>query len=437
MSFLTEAEERVKDLYRFRDLYFVDHAIEESSRRDADIKAKLDETIAFLDDSPHDDESTNDAKTKARLAYLRGHSLNVTPSHDPKAEEWLSRAVKLDPTLASAWNSLGECFWKAGNVASARHCFNGVLSHEKDKVALRNLSMVLRQLSEGEERSKNILLSVERAKEAIALDVTDGMSWYVLGNAYLSLFFAGGQPDSMLKQCMAAYARAEKDPVVANNADLHFNRAVVLKHEEQYNAAFEGFAKAHSLDPSWTEPGAATEKLLSYLKRIDEIMKTKSKLKAKRLASMQSSLCNKDLGPYTSDQQYKSTISGKNVCLSAVQLEDLKSGVNEERVILGRIVGQIMSDGVPSLSIVLMTREGSCTSVTLYNVAAGVGFCIGDAVAIPEPKYETKEVTLPDKTLLSFSSIRVDNPLTLAVNRRKIGREKLALSALNIECKSE
>ena len=64
---------------------------------------------------------------------------------------------------------------------------------------------------------------------------------------------------------------------------------------------------------------------------------------------MQSSLCNKDLGPYTSDQQYKSTISGKNVCLSAVQLEDLKSGVNEERVILGRIVGQIMSDGVPSL----------------------------------------------------------------------------------------
>ena len=104
-----------------------------------------------------------------------------------------------------------------------------------------------------------------------------------------------------------------------------------------------------------------------------------------------------------------------------------------------------------------MTREGSCTSVTLYNVAAGVGFCIGDAVAIPEPKYETKEVTLPDKvpvpfvhitslkeflfcttqTLLSFSSIRVDNPLTLAVNRRKIGREKLALSALNIECKSE
>ena len=95
---------------------------------------------------------------------------------------------------------------------------------EKDKVALRNLSMVLRQLSEGEERSKNILLSVERAKEAIALDVTDGMSWCklendyvfttgylhldVLGNAYLSLFFAGGQPDSMLKQCMAAYARA-------------------------------------------------------------------------------------------------------------------------------------------------------------------------------------------------------------------------------------
>lgn len=38
--------------------------------------------------------------------------------------------------------------------------------------------MVLRQLNvSGEERAKNIEQSVEKAKEAVQLDIKDGMSW--------------------------------------------------------------------------------------------------------------------------------------------------------------------------------------------------------------------------------------------------------------------
>ena len=47
-----------------------------------------------------------------------------------------------------------------------------------DKVALRNLSMVLRQLgTTQEERIRLIEESLEKAKAAVQLDIKDGTSW--------------------------------------------------------------------------------------------------------------------------------------------------------------------------------------------------------------------------------------------------------------------
>ena len=40
----------------------------------------------------------------------------------------LSKAVKLDPALVQAWNELGECFWKRGDVENAWNCFQGALA---------------------------------------------------------------------------------------------------------------------------------------------------------------------------------------------------------------------------------------------------------------------------------------------------------------------
>lgn len=64
---------------------------------------------------------------KARLMFLRGHAQNVLPEFVTKSEEFLSRAVKLDPTIVEAWNSLGECYWKQGNIEGAFNCFDGAL----------------------------------------------------------------------------------------------------------------------------------------------------------------------------------------------------------------------------------------------------------------------------------------------------------------------
>lgn len=52
-------------------------------------------------------------------------------------------------------------------------------SQSKNNVSLRNLSMVLRQLpaANGEEHRKQVLHSVDLARQAVQLDVKDGTSW--------------------------------------------------------------------------------------------------------------------------------------------------------------------------------------------------------------------------------------------------------------------
>ena len=66
---------------------------------------------------------------KARKTYLKGRVLNVASDHCAEAEQLLSKAVKLEPNLVDAWIELGECYWKRGDVNTAKTCFEGALSH--------------------------------------------------------------------------------------------------------------------------------------------------------------------------------------------------------------------------------------------------------------------------------------------------------------------
>jgi Tfp pilus assembly protein PilF len=54
---------------------------------------------------------------------LKGRALNVLAEHNPDGEQFLSKAIKLDTNLLSAWNELGFCYWKRGDVSGAKNCF--------------------------------------------------------------------------------------------------------------------------------------------------------------------------------------------------------------------------------------------------------------------------------------------------------------------------
>lgn len=60
------------------------------------------------------------------------------------AEECLSRAVKLEPGLVEGWNTLGEQYWKKGDLTAAKTCFTGALQQVSIIIAKNNGSLSLK-----------------------------------------------------------------------------------------------------------------------------------------------------------------------------------------------------------------------------------------------------------------------------------------------------
>jgi len=354
----------------------------------------------------------------------------VMPNFDESALRDLEKAVKLDPKLVDAWNELGECYWKKGDMELARNCFTGALNHKKNKLSLRQLSMVLRQLKvDDKEKPKLIEDSVNKAKEAVQLDPADGNSWCILGNAYLTLFFTSSQHPKFLKQAMTAYTNAEKDKTALDNPDLHYNKAIVLKYEEDYQNALESFSRAAALDPLWDEPKEKETALLTYLNKMQTLVASKGKLKARKLNSLSQSLNESQLGPYTGGSY--TAPNGKTVNLELVSLSDLTNGINLHKVIIGKVVCNVTGDEPVPFTFCIMDKKLTCWSVTVYNIAQGKGVIIGDTVAIPEPYVQEIKVNYKN-TEVTYWNIRVDTPLVLVVNGKKLKVDKQALTGISV-----
>lgn len=83
---------------------------------------------------------------KAIPLYVRGRVLNAiaADAYDAEAEQCLSKAVKLEPSLVSAWNDLGMCFWKKQDYSSAYNCFQAGVNVKPNVTSFRHLSMLVR-----------------------------------------------------------------------------------------------------------------------------------------------------------------------------------------------------------------------------------------------------------------------------------------------------
>ncbi|KAI2662868.1 Tetratricopeptide repeat protein 5 [Labeo rohita] len=407
-------KELVDDLYSFRDRYFETHSVEDAGRKQNDVAQEMAKTLQRLD------EKEDLYKNSAQFLLLRGRCLNVAPEFSQAAEECLSRAVKLEPGLVEGWNTLGEQYWKKGDLTAAKTCFTGAQQQNKNKVSLRSLSMVLRQLppvEDAQEQSKRILESVELARQAVQLDVTDGTSWYILGNAYISMFFTSGQNPQLSQQALSAYAQAEKiDKASSMNPDLHFNRATLFQYEEMYSSALDGYSRAAALDPGWEDAREREKQLLNYLDQVTMLIENKGKVKARRLRNMLSSLSTSALGPCSSPQ-FRSP-SGRVGSLEPRSLSALTHGHNGGVAALGKVVFSLASEGRMAFTFGMVDSDETCSVVMVYNTADSWGVLIGDTVVIPEPQVKRHSVTHKDKSY-DFRSIRVDSPLLLIVNGKR------------------
>ena len=70
--------------------------------------------------------------------------------------------------------------------------------------------------------------------QGVQLDTKDGISWSILGNAYLAHFFSVSQNPRTLKQAMSAYRQAEKDMIALNTPELHHNKGIVSDQRNYY-----------------------------------------------------------------------------------------------------------------------------------------------------------------------------------------------------------
>ncbi|GFZ15937.1 hypothetical protein Acr_25g0003460 [Actinidia rufa] len=170
---MAKAMKAADDLYNIRDTYFPANLDEKISR----LQAQSDLALKLLDSIPSEQRKL--PMQRATYEYLRGKILDVFPDYRKEAEDHLSKAVKLSPSLADAWLCLGNSIWKKGDLPSAKNCFTLALNKGPNKKILCQLSMLERRMAQGaDNQAEMVEESINHAKEAIMLDVKDGNSWW-------------------------------------------------------------------------------------------------------------------------------------------------------------------------------------------------------------------------------------------------------------------
>lgn len=399
------ATKAADDLYHVKETFFPANPDDKVSK----LQNESDLALRLLDSVPP--EQRKSPTQRATYEYLKGKILDVVPEYRKDAEDHLSKAVKLNPSLADAWLCLGSCIWKKGDLPAAKNCFNLALSKGPNKKILCQLSMLERSMAQGSENQAEIVEeSIQHAKEAITLDVKDGNSWYNLGNACLTSFFVTGSWDhSKLLQSLKAYQNAEKDERMKSNPDLYFNCATVNKYLENYERALSGFEASALKDPSLN----ATEEVQMMVNLLDKIENLlKGHAKTKRVASLASSSAVVKL----SSSHKRATV------------DLLSEGLNKAVAVVGKVLFFVKHENVTPLYFLVCDSNQTCFVLSVYGMRNDA-IKEGDLLTLLEPYYRLVDFSWKGKCH-QFKSIRVDFLEQVLVNGKTLPPQLLLRSSI-------
>jgi len=315
---------------------------------------------------------------------------------------------------------LGECFWKKNDLQAAKNCFVGAMEQSKvpNKDSLRNLSMVLRQMgTEPVDKKANILESVKKAKESVALDVKDGMSWYILGNAYLAHFFQNTSDQSDKAAALKAFQQAETCSNSTNNPDLHYNRAVIFKYSEDYQLAFAGFSRASSLDSSWVEPTREIRQIWEFVDKVLECLAKKAWLKPKKLSSLVRSLLDTPPSP---------AIVG-----AVIPFTSLKEGSNTGKVLVTKVAHIFTSKDYLPMSLAIIDKDCNFLILSIFNIAEKTIHEF-DSVNVVDPILRFIKLSNNENKESCYSCVQVDYS-QLVVNGKVLGSSNGAPTSIKLD----
>ncbi|KAH9794874.1 hypothetical protein KPL71_005044 [Citrus sinensis] len=399
------ATKAADDLYHVKETFFPANPDDKVSK----LQNESDLALRLLGSVPP--EQRKSPIQRATYEYLKGKILDVVPEYRKDAEDHLSKAVKLNPSLADAWLCLGSCIWKKGDLPAAKNCFNLALSKGPNKKILCQLSMLERSMAQGSEDQAEIVEeSIQHAKEAITLDVKDGNSWYNLGNACLTSFFVTGSWDhSKLLQSLKAYQNAEKDERMKSNPDLYFNCATVNKYLENYERALSGFEAAALKDPS-LNPTEEVQMMVNLLDKIENLLKGHAK--TKRVASLASSLAAVKL----SSSHKRATV------------DLLSEGLNKAVAVVGKVLFFVKHENVTPLYFLVCDSNQTCFVLSVYGMRNDA-IKEGDLLTLLEPYYRLVDFSWKGKCH-QFMSIRVDFLEQVLVNGKTLPPQLLLRSSI-------
>lgn len=155
--------------------------------------------------------------------------------------------------------------------------------------------------------------------------------------------------------------------ILFNNIELIYNifnfvvELQIFRYQELYQQALESLETAALYEPKWDDPQIQGAQLLQYLQNIAELIRTKGKLKPKKLQQilkvfsacsyklegfrwMLQSINSKSLGPYSAAGKY-----GETTVFQNVPYDELQPGLNAGKVILGAVICSVVTESAVPL----------------------------------------------------------------------------------------
>jgi len=395
-----------------QDIQELERKSQESAvfRTSPEIKEKIQE-ISKRIDAELNDADANKTK-KAKLHLLKGKVSNLVEEYSKEAEDALSKSLKLNPLDKTTWNILGDILWKKKDYTGARKTFEGCIENcGKSKESLRSLSMVLRSVDDEKGKVENVKQSVQLAKEAVALDLKDGESWYILGNAYLTNYFVAVQKLDELQNALKAYNQAEARLEI-QNPDLYYNRATVLNYLEQFDLAVENYKRADQADPTLNSQ-AAIQNIVERIRVIHNAIINKGRMKQKKLENTVKNI------PCVLTKQPKN-LGDKPFEIRS--LTDLAPEKNDGVILSCKITNTISKKGEVPAKFIFVDFKGNFGCISIYHCNDDIYEQIRDQtdIYIIEPRLKDIKFKPDSEQEMSYKTIQVIEPDKIYVDSKKI-----------------
>ena len=222
----------------------------------------------------------------------------------------------------------------------------------KNKTALRSLSMIIRtkETQSLEEKQKIAQESLDFAKKAITLDMSDGFSWYIYGNAFFYKAFIDKTQYKDLRLALSAYNKAQDKVSKYKNPDLFYNRGVVHAYLEDYQNAFNDFNEAHKIDETLGSDKLC-KAILEIVKSTSKSIKNMCGLKPKKLAQILTTIPHK----LKDDVKYE-----------LMKGNEFIEGKNINKLITGKIIAHVKSSFDVPISFVCVDYSSNFFFISIF-----------------------------------------------------------------------